>query len=104
MVIEPATSSCQLAVSNGQMSEIDVMLSQSCQPNPAKDGTLDTTRLRLPETNNGNNNNNHHHHHHNHNHDNDDNDDNDDNEDNEDNDDNDNDNNNKMGKYIGSSP
>ena len=80
------------------MSEIDVMLSQSCQPNPAKDGTLDTTRLRLPETNNGNNNNNHHHHH-NHN-----NDDNDDNEDNEDNDDNDNDNNNKMGKYIGSSP
>ena len=98
MVIEPATSSCQLAVSNGQMSEIDVMLSQSCQPNPAKDGTLDTTRLRLPETNNGNNNNNHHHHH-NHN-----NDDNDDNEDNEDNDDNDNDNNNKMGKYIGSSP
>ena len=97
MVIEPATSSCQLAVSNGQMSEIDVMLSQSCQPNPAKDGTLDTTRLRLPETNNGNNNN--HHHHHNHN-----NDDNDDNEDNEDNDDNDNDNNNKMGKYIGSSP
>ena len=95
MVIEPATSSCQLAVSNGQMSEIDVMLSQSCQPNPAKDGTLDTTRLRLPETNNGNNNNNNHHHHHNHN--NDDNDDNDDN-------DNDNDNNNKMGKYIGSSP
>ena len=94
MVIEPATSSCQLAVSNGQMSEIDVMLSQSCQPNPAKDGTLDTTRLRLPETNNGNNNN---HHHHNHNHDNDDNEDNDDN-------DNDNDNNNKMGKYIGSSP
>ena len=94
MVIEPATSSCQLAVSNGQMSEIDVMLSQSCQPNPAKDGTLDTTRLRLPETNNGNNNNHHHHHHHNHNHDNDDNDDND----------NDNDNNNKMGKYIGSSP
>ena len=96
MVIEPATSSCQLAVSNGQMSEIDVMLSQSCQPNPAKDGTLDTTRLRLPETNNGNNNNNNHHHHHNHN--------NDDNDDNEDNEDNDNDNNNKMGKYIGSSP
>ena len=96
MVIEPATSSCQLAVSNGQMSEIDVMLSQSCQPNPAKDGTLDTTRLRLPETNNGNNNNNNNNHHH-HNHNNDDNDDNDDN-------DNDNDNNNKMGKYIGSSP